>query len=112
MPQFEVYNKRVLAVFPKPLTLGSVQLLVGALYVVTVWKLGLRSRPKLHVRSPFVKVGICNALGQLCTMASLGVGSVAFTNIVKVANWKHELRRPFLSREQYLTHDDCFVSFS
>lgn len=70
--------------WPAPLTLGSLQLGIGALYAVAMWNLGLRKRPQLKTKSPIVKVGMCNAFGQLCTMASLGVGSVAFTNIVKV----------------------------
>jgi hypothetical protein len=82
---FKVYNKRVLAVWPAPLTLGSLQLGIGALYAVTIWNLGLRKRPQqLKTKWPLFKVGMCNAFGQLCTMASLGAGSVAFTNIVKV----------------------------
>jgi solute carrier family 35, member E1 len=91
---FLVYNKRVLAVWPAPLTLGSLQLDIGALYATAIWNLGLRKRPQLKKKKslPFVKVGMCNAFGQLCTMATLDAGSVEFTNIVKVCRQNNVCR--------------------
>lgn len=67
--------------------MGSLQLGIGALYATFVWALGLRPRPVLPpgtaVHTMLKRVGLWHALGQLCTMASLGAGPVSFTHIVK-----------------------------
>lgn len=76
-------NKKVLNVWPAPMTVGSIQLLVGCLYAWLVWTLGLRARPVLKDLRPIRNVGLWHALGQLCTMISLGAGPVSFTHIVK-----------------------------
>jgi solute carrier family 35 protein E1 len=67
------------------MTLGSVQLGVGALYVSTLWLFGLRARPVLtdEGRKATRTVGIWHAVGQLASMISLGAGPVSFTHIVK-----------------------------
>eukprot|EP00977_Amphora_coffeiformis_P013775 scaffold3677_cov206-Amphora_coffeaeformis.AAC.4 len=67
------------------MTVGSVQLGVGALYAGTAWALGLRARPAVPaaLQSNLRRVGLWHALGQLCTMMSLGAGPVSFTHIVK-----------------------------
>lgn len=68
------------------MTVGSLQLGVGALYSLTAWTTGLRARPVVGtgvVRATLRRVGFWHALGQLCTMMSLGAGPVSFTHIVK-----------------------------
>ena len=73
-------------VWPAPLTVGSLQLGIGAAYAVTIWTTGLRAKPVVSaaaVQTNLRRVGLWHALGQLCTMMSLGAGPVSFTHIVK-----------------------------
>lgn len=80
-----VVNKKVLNVLPAPLTVGSLQFGVGALYAATLWVTKLRPTPKLTTagRSACVNIGFYHGLGQLLSMVSLGAGPVSFTHIVK-----------------------------
>ena len=70
---------------PAPLTIGAIQLGVGALYVSALWLLKLRPRPMLtdQGRQATRQVGLWHAAGQLASMVSLGAGPVSFTHIVK-----------------------------
>jgi solute carrier family 35, member E1 len=74
-----------LNIFAAPLTVGTLQLGVGALYVILLWITGIRKFPILlpdgiqAVR----EVGVYHGAGQLFSMVSLGAGPVSFTHIVK-----------------------------
>lgn len=78
-------NKKVLNVLPAPVTIGTAQFGIGALYASLVWMLGLRPTPTLTAagKTAVTKVGLCHSLGQLATMISVGAGTVSFTHIVK-----------------------------
>jgi solute carrier family 35 protein E1 len=80
-----VINKNVLNVLPAPLTVGSLQFGIGALYASTLWVLHLRTRPTLTPlgKKAISHIGLHHALGQLLSMVSLGAGPVSFTHIVK-----------------------------
>lgn len=67
------------------MTVGSLQLGIGAAYTAVLWTTGLRPTPVVPpiVAANLRRVGIWHALGQLCTMMSLGAGPVSFTHIVK-----------------------------
>lgn len=67
------------------MTVGSLQLGVGALYATALWTLRLRAAPALTPagKSALGKVGFYHAAGQLLSMVSLGAGAVSFTHIVK-----------------------------
>ena len=67
------------------MTVGSLQLGIGALYAMTLWTLGLRSVPTLEAsgKTAVRNVGVWHATGQLCTVLSLNAGPVSFTHIVK-----------------------------
>ena len=71
---------------PAPLVIGSIQLLIGSVYVATLWLLKLRAAPTLsspEAIAQFRNVGFWHALGQETTMVSLCAGAVSFTHIVK-----------------------------
>ncbi len=72
-------------ILPAPMIVGSLQLGVGALYVLIVWAAKLRPLPVLtdQGRKATRQVGFWHATGQLFTMLSLGAGPVSFTHIVK-----------------------------
>ena len=75
----------MLNVWPAPLTVGTIQFGIGALYVLAVWLVGLRPTPTLSEegKTAVANVGLWHALGQLASMISLGAGPVSFTHIVK-----------------------------
>ena len=81
----KVVNKKVLNIWPAPMTVGAIQLGVGAAYVGLLWATHLRPQPLLTPkgRQATRQVGLAHAVGQLCTMLSLGAGPVSFTHIVK-----------------------------
>jgi solute carrier family 35 protein E1 len=80
-----VVNKKVLNVLPAPLTVGSMQFLVGALYSSFLWTSGLRTPPKLSPagKTSIRQIGFFHAAGQLFTMIALESAPVSFTHIVK-----------------------------
>lgn len=67
------------------MTVGSIQLLVGAIYSMLLWVTKIRAAPKLtdDGRTAVSKVGFYHSAGQLLSMMSLGAGPVSFTHIVK-----------------------------
>lgn len=78
-------NKKVLNAIPAPLTIGSMQFLIGALYSTTLWTTGLRAKPSLTTdgKKAVRQIGFFHSFGQLMSMISLGAGPVSFTHIVK-----------------------------
>lgn len=82
---YNIINKKVLNVIPAPLTVGSIQFGIGALYAALFWITGLRPTPKLTAQGKDMcwKVGAYHSSGQLLSMVSLGAGPVSFTHIVK-----------------------------
>eukprot|EP00522_Entomoneis_paludosa_P005392 CAMPEP_0172472266 /NCGR_PEP_ID=MMETSP1065-20121228/68246_1 /TAXON_ID=265537 /ORGANISM="Amphiprora paludosa, Strain CCMP125" /LENGTH=453 /DNA_ID=CAMNT_0013230397 /DNA_START=312 /DNA_END=1674 /DNA_ORIENTATION=+ len=82
---YNIVNKKVLNVWAAPMTVASLQLGIGAVYAMMLWTLGLRSKPVLEPagKQAIRQVGLWHAVGQLCTVLSLGAGPVSFTHIVK-----------------------------
>jgi solute carrier family 35, member E1 len=82
---YTVKNKQLLNKFPAPITVGTLQLGVGAIYAIILWVVGARGPPILL--PPGIKsvreVGFYHGAGQLLSMVSLGAGPVSFTHIVK-----------------------------
>jgi len=72
-------------VVPAPLTVGSIQFGIGALYAAILWALSIRPAPRLTSkgRDSVWSVGFYHSAGQLLSMISLGAGPVSFTHIVK-----------------------------
>lgn len=82
---YNIVNKKVLNVLPAPLTVGTIQFGIGALYCTLLWTLGLRPKPQLTEKGKELvwKIGAYHSSGQLFSMVSLGAGPVSFTHIVK-----------------------------
>ncbi|KAL7563306.1 hypothetical protein ACA910_016666 [Epithemia clementina (nom. ined.)] len=82
---YNIVNKQVLNVWDAPMTVGSLQLGIGALYATLLWTFNLRSRPVLEKsgKRAVRDVGLWHATGQLSTVLSLNAGPVSFTHIVK-----------------------------
>ena len=85
---YNIVNKKVLNVLPAPMTVGSIQFGVGALYCATTWLLKFRPCPTLTKDGTVAvaTVGANHMLGQLATMIALGAGPVSFTHIVKAVS--------------------------
>lgn len=82
---FNVYNKRILAVFPYPLTCTIAQFAVGAAVMGALWLFRLKKAPPLSkfLLCAVAPLSICHAAGFLLTNMALGKVSVAFTHTVK-----------------------------
>lgn len=82
---FNVYNKRVLAVFPYPLTCTIAQFAIGAAVMGGLWLTRLKKAPPFTRKLLYavVPLSICHAAGFLLTNMALGKVSVAFTHTVK-----------------------------
>ena len=77
-----VINKKILNICPAPLTIGSIQLGIGAAYIALLWLTKLRPMPVLTDtgRQALRQVGLWHATGQLASMVSLGAGAISFTH--------------------------------
>jgi len=82
---YNILNKKYLNIIPAPLTVGSLQFFVGALYSIILWTAKLRAAPILtsQGKTSVNKVGFYHMTGQELSMMSLNAGAVSFTHIVK-----------------------------
>lgn len=84
---YNVYNAR-LKVFPFPLAISALQLLIGLVYAIPLWVLGLRSPPKLTF-SDLVRlfpVAALNALGHSVTVVAMfQKGGGSFAHVIKAS---------------------------
>ncbi|KAL7499517.1 hypothetical protein ACHAWT_008124 [Skeletonema menzelii] len=82
---YNILNKKYLNVISAPLTVGSLQFLVGSLYCIILWTTKLRAAPILTSsgKTAVNKVGFYHMAGQELSMMSLNAGAVSFTHIVK-----------------------------
>jgi solute carrier family 35 protein E1 len=85
--QYNLYNKKILNIFPYPYTTALIQLASGVFYILPVWVLGLggRSFPKNFKPGQIATLAAFHGGGHFATVMSLGAGSVAFANVVKAA---------------------------
>ena len=84
---YNISNKKVLNVLPLPLTVASIQLGIGAMYVGAIWFLQIRPMPRLTPGGKEIvkRVGVCHMSGQILTVTALGAGTVSFAHIVKAS---------------------------
>jgi solute carrier family 35 protein E1 len=82
---YNIINKKLLNIVPAPLTVGTFQFGVGALYSSLLWLTRIRPTPKLTQTGKKISrsIGFYHSSGQLLSMVSLGAGPVSFTHIVK-----------------------------
>jgi len=85
--QYNLYNKKILNIFPFPYTCGLAQLASGLLYIAPTWLLGIGGRkvPTGFSVPSISLLAIFHGSGHYATVISLGAGSVAFANVVKAA---------------------------
>jgi len=83
--QYNIQNKKLLAVFPATWAVSWWQLSAGVPIAGFMWAFGLLKKPSV-TKDDVVKlapVGAAFSLGQMSTVASLGAGAVSFTHVVK-----------------------------
>lgn len=82
---YNISNKKVLNWFPLPWFVSWVQLLIGVLYVLPLWGLGLRSKPKVPAEAlrTLLPISLGHVTGHVATVVSLGAVAVSFTHVVK-----------------------------
>lgn len=83
---YNIYNKKALTMAPElTWTVGLLQLVVGLIYVLPLWSLGLRKAPIVSNDDikKLLPVTACHALTHIGAIISLGAGAVSFTHIVK-----------------------------
>lgn len=82
---YNISNKKVLNWFPVPWFVSWAQLLVGALYVLPIWGLGIRKKPVVPADAlrSLLPVSVGHIVGHVATVVSLGAVAVSFTHVVK-----------------------------
>ncbi len=85
---YNISNKKLLNLVPNlTYTVAFLQVLIGMIYLLPVWFLGIRSPPNVTMKdlSSLLPVGILHTLTHLGAVVSLSAGAVSFTHIVKAA---------------------------
>lgn len=85
---YNVFNSKLKDYLSFPIAISALQLVVGLLYVVPIWVLGLRRTPKLNVDdlSKLFPIAFLNALGHTCTViAMFQKGGGSFTHVIKAS---------------------------
>jgi len=83
--QYNIENKRLLAVFPLTWAVAWIQLFAGCPMVVLMWAFGFVQFPVITKADiwTLVPVAAFFAVAQVCTVASLCSMAVSFTHVVK-----------------------------
>ncbi|CEM07668.1 unnamed protein product [Vitrella brassicaformis CCMP3155] len=85
---YNVDNKRALNLYPLPLTVSALQMLVGIPIFMLPWLTGIRPKPKIY-NSEGVKQlaiqGLFHASVHISAVIALGAGAISFVHIVKAA---------------------------
>lgn len=82
---YNISNKKVLNWFPVPWFVAWVQLLVGVLYVLPLWGLGIKKKPVVTKEAlrTLLPISFGHMIGHVSTVVSLGAVAVSFTHVVK-----------------------------
>lgn len=85
---YNISNKKVLNAVPTlTWTVALLQLVIGLIYVLPIWALGIRKAPVLNASEikNLIPVAVLHTLTHIGAVISLGAGAVSFTHIVKAA---------------------------
>ncbi|KAL6964859.1 hypothetical protein U1Q18_035912 [Sarracenia purpurea var. burkii] len=82
---FNIYNKKVLNIFPFPWLLASFQLFVGSVWMLFLWSFKLQPCPKIS--KPFVIAllgpALFHTIGHISACVSFSKVAVSFTHVIK-----------------------------
>lgn len=82
---FNIYNKKVLNVFPFPWLLASFQLFVGSLWMLSLWSLNIQPAPKISKEFIVALLGpaLFHTVGHISACFSFSKVAVSFTHVIK-----------------------------
>ncbi|KAF9624492.1 hypothetical protein IFM89_011535 [Coptis chinensis] len=82
---FNIYNKKVLNIFPFPWLLSCFQLFVGSIWMFCLWGFKLQPFPKIS--KPFILAllgpALFHTVGHISACVSMANAAVAFTHVIK-----------------------------
>ncbi|KAK9116490.1 hypothetical protein Sjap_015437 [Stephania japonica] len=82
---FNILNKKVYNYFPYPFFVSAIHLLVGVVYCLISWAVGLSKRTAIDKKllMLLIPVGFCHALGHVMSNVSFATVAVSFTHTIK-----------------------------
>ncbi|XP_043695675.1 xylulose 5-phosphate/phosphate translocator, chloroplastic-like [Telopea speciosissima] len=82
---FNIYNKKVLNLFPFPWLLASFQLFVGSVWMFFLWSLKLQPCPKISKSFIIALLGpaLFHTIGHISACVSFSKVAVSFTHVIK-----------------------------
>lgn len=83
---YNIYNKATLNRLNIPWILSTLQLAIGAVYVSTIWALGIRKSPKLNIDNikSVAPLAALHTISHIAAVVGLSAGAIGFVQIVKV----------------------------
>ncbi|KAK3015423.1 hypothetical protein RJ639_006541 [Escallonia herrerae] len=84
---FNIYNKKVLNIFPFPWLLASFQLFCGSLWMLLLWSFKLQPAPKVSKSFIIALLGpaLFHTIGHISACVSFSKVAVSFTHVIKSA---------------------------
>ncbi|XP_008808381.2 xylulose 5-phosphate/phosphate translocator, chloroplastic-like [Phoenix dactylifera] len=84
---FNIYNKKVLNIFPYPWLLASFQLFVGSLWMAFLWASRLQPFPRVSKRFFAALLGpaLFHTIGHISACVSFSKVAVSFTHVIKAS---------------------------
>ncbi|KAG9137875.1 hypothetical protein Leryth_027714 [Lithospermum erythrorhizon] len=84
---FNIYNKKVLNIFPFPWFLATFQLFCGAVFMLVLWSLKLQPCPKFDKSFIVALLGpaLFHTIGHISACVSFSKVAVSFTHVIKSA---------------------------
>ncbi|KAF3451429.1 hypothetical protein FNV43_RR07524 [Rhamnella rubrinervis] len=82
---FNILNKKIYNYFPYPYFVSVVHLLVGVVYCLISWTVGLPKRAPMdsNLLKLLIPVAVCHALGHVTSNVSFAAVAVSFTHTIK-----------------------------
>ncbi|KAK7252124.1 hypothetical protein RIF29_35860 [Crotalaria pallida] len=82
---FNILNKKIYNYFPYPYFVSVIHLLVGVVYCLVSWTVGLPKRAPIDSNQLklLIPVAVCHALGHVTSNVSFAAVAVSFTHTIK-----------------------------
>ncbi|PRQ28509.1 putative triose phosphate/phosphoenolpyruvate translocator, sugar phosphate transporter [Rosa chinensis] len=82
---FNIYNKKVLNVFPFPWLTSTLSLATGSLMMLISWAVGIAEAPKTDMDfwKTLFPVAVAHSIGHVAATVSMSKVAVSFTHIIK-----------------------------
>nr|AAF86906.1 triose phosphate/phosphate translocator precursor [Mesembryanthemum crystallinum] len=82
---FNILNKKIYNYFPYPYFVSVIHLLVGVIYCLVSWAVGLPKRAPIdgNLLKLLIPVALCHALGHVTSNVSFAAVAVSFTHTIK-----------------------------